>query len=272
MHERWLEIGDRAWVRRYACYDQNIVAIRGGDQALVVDTRATLGQARELLRDLDEIGIDRVDVVVNTHGHHDHAFGNGVFRAREVWGHERCATMLRTTGEAQRAAAAVESPELAAELAQVVIHPPDRLFRDRAVLDLGGRTIDLHYLGRGHTDNDIVVLVPDTALLCAGDLLENGTAPSFGDSYPLEWPKAVERLLAMTDGATVVVPGHGDHAGRAFVERSLDELREVAELAATVHVGHRTLEDAITAGPYAPELMREPLERTLAQLRGDLGA
>lgn len=271
MHDGWVEIGNHVWVRRYAFYDQNIVAVRGGDQTLIVDTRSTPDQARELQEDLRAIGIEHVDIVVNTHGHHDHAFGNSVFRPCTTWGHERCATMLRTTGEAQRASAATEVPALAADLAAAIIDPPDRVFTERTVLDLGGRLVHLQYLGRGHTDNDITVQVPDAGVLCAGDLLENGAAPCFGDGFPLDWPQTVERLLAMTDGSTVVVPGHGDHAGRVFVERSLDELREVAGLASLVQGGYRTLESAIGDGPYAPELMREPMERALAQLRGELG-
>ena len=55
--------------------------------------------------------------------------------------------------------------------------------------------IRLAYLGRGHTDNDIVVSIPDADVLCAGDLLENGAPPWFGDGYPMDWPATVERIL-----------------------------------------------------------------------------
>ena len=68
-------------------------------------------------------------------------------------------------------------PALAVDLTQVVLDPPDRVFADAATLDLGGREIRLAYLGRGHTDNDIVVAIPDADVLCAGDLLENRTPP-----------------------------------------------------------------------------------------------
>ena len=58
---------------------------------------------------------------------------------------------------------------------------------DAASLDLGGRQLALRYLGRGHTDNDIVAVVPDAGVLFAGDLLENAPAPGFGDSFPIAW-------------------------------------------------------------------------------------
>lgn len=266
----WLEIGDRVFVRRYRFLDQNIVAVLGGEAALVVDTRSTLRQAREILDDLRALGSPRVAIVVNTHGHYDHAFGNAAFRPAVIWGHERCVAMIRDTGERQRSETAAELPELARELAEVVLDPPERTFVDRATLDLAGRRIELDYLGRGHTDNDIVVRVPDANVLCAGDLVENGAPPYFGDGFPIEWPATVQALLGLVDERTVVVPGHGDHAGRPFVERSLTELRSIASLARRVVDGELDLEAAMAAAPYPAGSAREPLERALAQLRGAL--
>ena len=63
----WVEIGDRVFVRRYAFYDQNIGVVLGRDAALVIDTRSTYGQAREILADLRSLSKDPVTVVVDTH-------------------------------------------------------------------------------------------------------------------------------------------------------------------------------------------------------------
>ena len=270
MASPWTEIGDRIFVRRYAFFDQNIVAILSSDETLVVDTRSTPAQAREILDDLRELGAPPVGIVVNTHGHYDHAFGNSVFRPVSIWGHERCAAMIRNTGERQRVTAAAETPEIAAELAEVVLDPPERTFREHATLCLDDREVELVYLGRGHTDNDIVVRVADADVVCAGDLLENGATPYFGDGFPMDWPATVEALLALVGPSTVVVPGHGDHAGRAFVESSLDGFRAVAAAARRVHAGEVTLEDAVALVPYPAETALEPLERAVAQLRGEL--
>ncbi|HET9853142.1 MAG TPA: MBL fold metallo-hydrolase, partial [Candidatus Limnocylindrales bacterium] len=126
----------------------------------------------------------------------------------------------------------------------------------------------LSYLGRGHTDTDIAIEVPDANVLFAGDLLEEGATPSFGDSYPLEWPDTVERLLPLATGA--VVPGHGAVGDRAFVETQLANLRALAALARDVHAGKLELEAAIVASPFGAKTSREPLERALQQLRGEL--
>jgi glyoxylase-like metal-dependent hydrolase (beta-lactamase superfamily II) len=270
MTSKWTEIGDRVFVRRYQFYDQNIVAVLGRGEALVVDTRTTPGQAREILDDLRDIGAPKVGVVVNTHGHYDHAFGNSVFRPAVIWGHERCTAMIEATGELQRSRAAEAIPALAGELAEVVLDPPERTFSMGATLEVGGRRVDLQYLGRGHTDNDIIVVVPDAAVLCAGDLLENGAPPFFGDGYPMDWPDTAQRLLALTDDSTVVVPGHGAHSDRTFAAAQMVALRELASLATKVHTGDLDHGEAVARAPWPAAAAREPLERALAQLRGEL--
>ena len=82
----WVEIGDRFFVRRYAFYDQNIGLVLGDGAALVIDTRSTYGQAREVVEHVREITRDPVTTVVDTHGHFDHAFGNAMFRPCTIWG------------------------------------------------------------------------------------------------------------------------------------------------------------------------------------------
>ena len=270
MTQRWIEIGDRVFVRRYEFFDQDIVAVLGGDGALIVDTRSTPAQAREILDDLRDLGAPRVGIVVNTHGHFDHTFGNATFRPAVIWGHERCAAMVRLTGEQQRSIVAERMPAIAAELADVVLDPPEMTFAERASIDLDGRPIELAYFGRGHTDNDIVIHVPDADVLCAGDLVENGAPPSFSDGYPMDWPATLSRVLPLIGERTVVVPGHGAHAGRAFVETSIDEIGAIASLAERVVAGDLDLEAAVAAAPYPAAAAHEPIERALAQLRGEL--
>ena len=67
-----------------------------------------------------------------------------------------------------------------------------------------------------------------------------------------------------------MVPGHGDPAGLGFVQSSLEAFRSVASLAGRIHAGELDLEAAIALAPYPPGPSREPLERAVAQLRGEL--
>ena len=268
----WVEIGDRVFVRRYAFYDQNIGVVLGKGEALVIDTRSTYGQAREILADLRSLTADPVTVVVDTHGHFDHAFGNAIFRPATIWGHEGCVAFMERTGETRKKKIAVETPELAGELEEVVIDPPDRTFASTAAVEVGGREISLRYLGRGHTDHDIVVSVPGTDVVFAGDLLENGAVPFYGDAYATDWAATAAQLSWIVESDRgVVVPGHGDHAGRAFADAQAASIASLATLGARVYAGEITLEDAIAAHPFPehpPEEARSALVRAVAQLRG----
>ena len=58
------------------------------------------------------------------------------------------------------------------------------------------------------------ITVPGTDVVLAGDLLENGAVPFFGDGYPLDWPATAAALAPLVEPTGIVVPGHGDHAGR----------------------------------------------------------
>lgn len=267
----WGEVGDRVFVRRYEFYDQNIGVILGRDAALVIDTRTTHVQAREILDDLRELTAVPVEVVVDTHGHFDHAFGNRVFRPATIWGHVGCRPFMERTGEARRERIMSELPDLATDIREVEVDPPDRSFEEHAAIEVGGRQVELRFLGRGHTDHDAVVLVPGTGVVFAGDLLEEGAVPSFGDSFPLEWPGTVDRLAPLVD--TIAIPGHGDPGGPQWVRQQAAELRAVADLGQRIAAGELDLDQAVAMTPYPAypaEDVRRPLKRAAAHARGEL--
>jgi glyoxylase-like metal-dependent hydrolase (beta-lactamase superfamily II) len=263
----WHEIADRVWVRRYRFYDQTIGVVGGDDGLLVIDTRSSNRQGEELRTDLAELP-GAVRWVVNTHHHHDHCFGNHVFRDAEMWAQTLCPIRLVERAEQMLEELLSDLPDRAEEWGEVVVTPPTRTFEKGATIEVGGRSVELHHLGRGHTDNDIVVTVPAAGVLFAGDLLENGAAPYFGDGYPLDWPATIEALIAL--GATTIAPGHGEVADRAFAERTLEEVRAIADLGRSVAAGALSVDEAIGRSPYKAKASREPIERAAAQARGEL--
>lgn len=268
--EAWREIGDRVFTRRYAALDQQIGAILTDEGPIIVDTRSSAGEAHQIEADLRALTPLPVAAVVNTHHHFDHTLGNAAFRPAPIWGHVRCAEWLRRNGRAdlEREAARL-NPEAAAQLLATVIDPPDQTFGDDgATLEVGGRRLELRYLGRGHTGDDIVIVVADESVLFAGDLLENDATPYFGDGFPLDWPITAEALRPLATGA--VVPGHGGVGDRAFVERSIAQLYSIAGLARRVHAGELSFNDALVASPYPAVEARQPIERALAQLNDEL--
>jgi glyoxylase-like metal-dependent hydrolase (beta-lactamase superfamily II) len=254
----WLEVGDRVWVRRYESLDQTIGVIGGDGGLAVVDTRANHRLADELRDDVRKLP-GEVVAVVNTHGHWDHAFGNARFAPLPIWGHVRCADFIAATGEKARGKLIEAYPDDADAFREVVLTPPTEMFDESVKLDLGDRQLDLRYLGRGHTDHDVVVIVPDASVLFAGDLLENAPTPGFGDSFPIAWPETGRALLDLVDGT--VVPGHGDPFERPFAERQVGELAALAELARDAASGAIGLGEAIRRSPFPADATGEALER-----------
>jgi glyoxylase-like metal-dependent hydrolase (beta-lactamase superfamily II) len=207
-------------------------------------------------------------IVANTHHHYDHAFGNAAFLPGEMWGHEKCAARLRADSRTTQFALAAAMPEVAYEFTETHITPPTKTFRESVSLELGGRKVDLTHYGRGHTDNDIVAVVPDVHVVFAGDLIEQGGPPSFEDSYPMDWPGTLGRLLDVALGA--VVPGHGEVVSKSFIEGQLADLSALAQLARRVRFDGGSANDALPLSPFPATVARTALVRAFAQLAGEL--
>ncbi|HEV2088355.1 MAG TPA: MBL fold metallo-hydrolase, partial [Cryptosporangiaceae bacterium] len=159
-------------------------------------------------------------------------------------------------------------PALAAEVAAVTLRPPDRAVHDGATLQLGGRTVRLRHHGRGHTDHDLVVVVPDARVVCTGDLVEAGAPPSFEDSYPLEWPATLAAVLRELSGP--VVPGHGAVVDAAYAQAQHAELATLEWLCREGHADSAPVAEVAARSPFGAAASRIAVERAYADLDGRL--
>jgi glyoxylase-like metal-dependent hydrolase (beta-lactamase superfamily II) len=210
------------------------------DEALVIDSETSPAAGRALVADVKAITPKPVRFVVDSHYHYDHAFGNQVFGPDvQIIGHDNTWRRLSTNEtleqftfkrSLERVAPAVEGlkkeiaqatdPQQKASLErqiannlayleqvkEVKVTPPNVTFDQTMTLHRGTREIRLLYLGRGHTDTDVVVYLPKERIVCTGDLMES--VPSYmGDAYPEEWIATLERLKGID--FDTVMPGHG---------------------------------------------------------------
>lgn len=235
------EVADRVWVARYEWYDVNITLVGGGEGLLMIDTHTSERAARGVLADLRRAGLGPVTAVVNTHEHFDHTFGNRAVRAAfgpvPIHATATAAANVVSAGERRKRdlAASADSDggepgdARVTEILESELVEPDRTFSGSVTIDLGGRTAELSHPGRGHTGGDLVVRVPDADVLQAGDLLEESGPPVYGDdSYPLEWPAAVDAIDAMLGPSTIVIPGHGLPVSRDWLTVQRAEIAAVA--------------------------------------------
>src|SRR5262245_63112706 len=135
----WSEIADRVFTIRDRFYDQEIGVVLGDGEALVIDTRVSEHHARVLIDDLRTLTDLPVTLVVDTHWHSDHTFGNHAFRPATIWGHERCVPGILEKGPIAIKAIAEQSADLAEAMAGVTLDPPDRTFSEHARIHVGGR-------------------------------------------------------------------------------------------------------------------------------------
>jgi glyoxylase-like metal-dependent hydrolase (beta-lactamase superfamily II) len=99
---------------------------------------------------------------------------------------------------------------------------PNVTLENRLRLYVGGKRIEVHYLGRSHTNGDVVVLFPDHRVIAMGDMFTFGDAtPQLvdyaGGGSAVEWTKTVDGALAL--GFDTVVPGHGTVTTRQELQK-----------------------------------------------------
>jgi glyoxylase-like metal-dependent hydrolase (beta-lactamase superfamily II) len=94
---------------------------------------------------------------------------------------------------------------------------PQVTFADRAELDLGGTAVELHWVGRNHSDNSVVMRFPRERVVFAVDFIpvQSVAFRDFPDAYIEDWIESLRRVEAMDFDA--LVPGHGPVGTKADV-------------------------------------------------------
>lgn len=147
---------------------------------------------------------------------------------------------------------------------------PTRLVACATTLDLGGREVQLLPLPPGHTDNDLVVHVPDAQTWTVGDVLEQPGPPMYGsDCFPLDWPDTLAVLLDQVGPGDVLVPGHGGPVDQQFGLAQLTQLGAVAARIRHRHAAGASVQQALSrqAGwPFPVQALELAVTRGFAQL------
>jgi glyoxylase-like metal-dependent hydrolase (beta-lactamase superfamily II) len=98
---------------------------------------------------------------------------------------------------------------------------PTETFESDRTLRVGGLEVELRHRGAGHTDGDVVVVVPAEGIVVVADLVYVGLQPFIdvgAGGRTDEWMRRIDELLALcgelerTGRPAVVVPGHGGAA------------------------------------------------------------
>ena len=206
--------------------NSNAAVILTNDGAVVVDTHSKPSAAAALYKEIQGVTKNPVKKIINTHFHWDHWQGNDFYRdaypALEIIASEQTRQNMTKPDAGvggvphiarQIAALPAEIEKLKEEVAKtsdpaakgrvesnlrqtetyleelkkMKTAPPTRgVPGGVTTIREGGREIQLHVVGRAHTDGDVFVYLPKEKVLVTGDAVVDWM-PFIGDGFPEEW-------------------------------------------------------------------------------------
>ena len=219
----------------------NAVVVVNDEDVLIVDPGVTAGAATALIADVKTLTNKPIKYVVDSHYHYDHAFGNQAFGPDvTIIGHDTVrqrlngpavlkqrtylmnstASIANTFTQLKRQISeAKDATERAVHERRLAIHqqyadeqpklrptPPNATLSRDMTLHRGSREIQIRFLGRAHTDGDVVVFLPKERMIATGDMITSALSYT-GDAFVAEWPATLEAVMALD--FDTVLPGHG---------------------------------------------------------------
>lgn len=225
----------------------NVGLVHTPNGMILIDTTSS---PAEIQSTLEAIGArpEEVRLVINTHFHDDHTWGNQIFDC-PILAHRACQERMRAALENEWSSGALNSyladlektdPQKASDFRKVleglVIKVPNTVFDDRLEGELGGVRYHVVHLG-GHTPDLSIVWLPERKVLYASDLIFQGRYPYVFDADIPVWISALDRLLEYQ--AEVIIPGHGVRCGEAQIMELRNYLQDTWEkVKEHVRLGH----------------------------------
>jgi glyoxylase-like metal-dependent hydrolase (beta-lactamase superfamily II) len=198
---------DNVYVFRYGNHQAMFVVTPEG---VIATDPISYGRPQAAVTYVDEIKKitpQPIRYLVYSHHHYDHIAGGKPFKdaGATVVAHRRAKERLAPLGDP----------------ATVL---PDETVEDHRTIQLGGTTLELHYVGLNHSDSSLVMRLPKERIIFAVDFITAGQVPGVGmiDSYPLEWEDSLKKVVAMDWER--LIPGHPGPGGRLGTKKDVEGL------------------------------------------------
>jgi len=175
--------------------------------------------ATAYLEEIRKITKAPIKYLIYSHHHYDHIAGGKPFKdaGAVVIAHRRAKERL-------------------AALKGLDVVVPDEAVDGKRTIKLGGTTLELHFVGRNHSDSSLLMLLPKEKIIFAVDFNALGAVPSrlaVNDSYPVEWEASLKRTLALNWDR--MIPGHPGPGGRLGTKKDMEQqLAFMTDLSAEV--------------------------------------
>ena len=251
-------------------YINNTGFVVGRSSVISIDACSTERRTRGYLDRIASVTPAPVTMLVNTHHHGDHTYGNFVFSPATIVAQENCRAEMLAYGFPGNTG--VWEP---VDWGEVKVAPPTLTFTDRVRLWSGDRPVEVSYVGQAaHTSNDSLVWLPEQEVLVCGDLLFNGGTP-FLLMGSVRGAIDVLTSVVAPIPARVIVPGHGapcDHELITTVVGYLEFVLDTARQGIEAGLAPLDLARQTGLGQYDGWLDRERIVGNLHRAYADLGA
>lgn len=226
----------------------NILVLNGPEGVLLVDAELPQGAPR-VMAAVAAIDPSPLRFVIDTHWHVDHTGGNRYMTGQGavIIGHDAVRTRRMTDQTLRVYDATVPAARYPQSL-------PILTFDNTLTLHLNGQTVRAFHVPGAHTDGDVLVHFVESDVIHMGDVYFAGMYPFIdtGSGGRVQGMiAAVERVIAMADEDTQIVPAHGPVGARADLIAYRDMLvRVMTTVQAGIDAG-QTLEQIQASRPAA---------------------
>ncbi|GLQ21603.1 MBL fold metallo-hydrolase [Algimonas porphyrae] len=227
----------------------NIGVSSGPDGVVLIDDKFARN-AEEILYHVQQIAgeNDNLLFVINTHLHGDHTGSNPEMKeaGAMIMAHENVRTRMGTSYMNKAWGRMNEAKN--EDFWPVVT------FTDQASLHFNGITARSIHVPSAHTDGDTIVLFEEPNVVHMGDNLFLGMFPfvdvdSGGSMQGMI--AAHDKVLAMADADTVIIPGHGPITDRDGLTAARDRLQAIYNRVSEHKMAGKSLQEIIDAEPLA---------------------
>jgi len=208
-------------------FRNNIIFVISSEGVVVMDPGTSVYVGDMALKKIRGITDKPVVAVFNSHAHGDHWLGNQAFSQAnpgiDIYAH---ANMIKQANEGEGDRWIKLFNEATANaVAGTKPVVPNKVVKDGDVIRIGDLSFRIHHTGLAHSENDIMVEIPELKAILTGDIVRNGMVGISSSSFKGNIA-AIDR--AMQTGATLYVPGHGKAGGQEVAStyrHFLDTLR-----------------------------------------------
>lgn len=235
----------------------NVLVLAATDGLVVVDSGSP--ERRDSVMDSlrQSASGGRIRTVFNTHWHAEHTGANELLReaGAAIVAHENTRLWMATPTW-------IPAEDRYRPARPQAAHPTETFYVDGS-LNAGGERIDYGYLIEAHTSGDIYVFFRDSNVLAVGGVASPVRDPEL-DFFTGAWlggrVDAMDRLLALCDDDTSIVPGYGPVVGRAELQAERDMMAAIYERAVDRVRQGDSVDDMIEAGVMngLPRTWRDP--------------